>query len=118
MANPVVWFEVLGNNAPALRAFYGKVFGWSFQMAPGGDYGMANTDGAAGIPGGVGAATPEQTSRVTFYVETTDVTATLNEIAALGGTVLMPRTVRPDVTLGIFKDPEGHVIGLVEAKAA
>jgi hypothetical protein len=23
----------------------------------------------------------------------------------------------PDVTLGLFEDPEGHVIGLVEAQA-
>jgi predicted enzyme related to lactoylglutathione lyase len=114
----VVWFEVLGNDAPTLRAFYGKTFGWSFQMAGGGDYGMANMGAPQGIPGDVGAATPEQLSRVTFYVETPDVTATLKEITALGGTVIMPRTVRPDVTLGMFKDPEGHVIGLVEAKAA
>ena len=26
--------------------------------------------------------------------------------------------VLPDVTVGVFEDPEGHVIGLVEAKAA
>jgi hypothetical protein len=28
----------------------------------------------------------------------------------------MTRTVMPDVTLGVFEDPEGHVIGVVEAR--
>jgi predicted enzyme related to lactoylglutathione lyase len=37
---------------------------------------------------------------------------------ALGGKVITPRTVLPDVILGIFEDPEGHVLGLVEAKNA
>ena len=32
--------------------------------------------------------------------------------------VVMPRTELPDVTLGIFEDPEGHAIGLVEARPA
>ena len=30
----------------------------------------------------------------------------------------MPRTVLPDVILGIFEDPEGHTLGLVEARTA
>jgi predicted enzyme related to lactoylglutathione lyase len=54
---------------------------------------------------------------VTFYVETPDVAATLDQVPRLGGKVVMPKTAMPDVTLGAFEDPEGHVIGLVEAKA-
>ena len=51
-------------------------------------------------------------------METPDVTASLEKATSLGGRVVTPRTVMPDVTLGVFEDPEGHVIGLVEAKAA
>jgi predicted enzyme related to lactoylglutathione lyase len=32
--------------------------------------------------------------------------------------MVVPRTEMPGVTLGVFEDPEGHTIGLVEAKAA
>jgi len=71
-----------------------------------------------GIPGGVGAVYPNTRSWVTFYVETADVTASLADAERLGGRVVMPRTELPDVTLGIFEDPEGHAIGLVEAKPA
>ena len=51
-------------------------------------------------------------------METPDVTASLEKATSLGGRVVTPRTVMPDVTLGVFEDPEGHVIGLVEATAA
>jgi predicted enzyme related to lactoylglutathione lyase len=71
-----------------------------------------------GIPGGVGATYPGTREWVTFYVETPDVTASLALAERLGGRVVMPRTVLPDVTLGVFADPEGHAVGLVEARPA
>ena len=39
-------------------------------------------------------------------------------LVALGGRVVMPRTVLPDVILGLFEDPEGHTLGLVETRPA
>ena len=45
-------------------------------------------------------------------------TASLGDAERLGGKVVMPRTAMPDVTFGVFEDPEGHVIGLVEARSA
>lgn len=119
MANPVKWFEVLGQNAGNLQKFYSKVFGWSFQVEPNmGEYGVANTGSDQGIPGGVGPAWPEQKPWVTFYVAAPDITAKLAEITAAGGSVVIPRSELPGVTLAMFADPEGHVIGLVEEKIA
>jgi uncharacterized protein len=116
MKHPVMWFEVLGKDARKLRGFYGSLFGWSF----GGDqasYGLVQSNGR-GIPGGVGVSYPGTREWVTVYVETADITATLADVERLGGRIITPRTVMPDVTLGIFEDPEGHAIGLVEARAA
>jgi uncharacterized protein len=116
MEHPVMWFEVLGKDADTLCQFYGKLFGWPFA----GDtskYGLVRSN-SRGIPGGVGVSYPGTREWVTFYVETPDVTASLAQVTQLGGRVVMPRTVMPDVTLGIFEDPEGHAIGLVEAKPA
>jgi len=116
MKHPVMWFEVLGKDANKLCEFYGSLFGWSF----GGDrskYGLVQSNGR-GIPGGVGASYPGTRDWVTFYVETSDIAASLAQAEQLGGRVVMPRTVLPDVTLGIFEDPEGHAIGLVEPAAA
>jgi predicted enzyme related to lactoylglutathione lyase len=118
MAHPVMWFEVLGTDGGKLRQFYGDLFGWTFDVTPPSDYGIASTGGGGGIMGGVGQVYPGTTSWVTFYTETPDVTASLEKATALGGKVVMPRTVLPDVILGLFKDPEGHTLGLVETRAA
>lgn len=116
MKHPVMWFEVLGKDADALRRFYGSLFGWAFKV-DNPTYGVVQANGR-GIPGGVGSPYPGTRDWVTFYVETPDVTASLADAERLGGRVVMPRTALPDVTLGIFEDPEGHAIGLVEARPA
>jgi predicted enzyme related to lactoylglutathione lyase len=44
-----------------------------------------------------------------------DVEAALQKAEGLGGERVMgPETIMGGLTLGQFKDPEGHVIGLVE----
>jgi uncharacterized protein len=56
MASPVVWFEVLGQNAEKLREFYSDLFDWKFQVQESMNYGMMNpAEGEKGIGGGVGA---------------------------------------------------------------
>ena len=115
MAHPVLWFEVLGQNGSQLRKFYGDLFGWTFDVLPGPDYGLVNTGDSRGIPGGVGATSPGGRQWVTFYTETPGVTASLDQVVALGGKVIMPRTEVPGATIGVFEDPEGHLMGLVES---
>jgi uncharacterized protein len=116
MAHPVMWFEVLGNDGSKLQQFYNGLFGWTFEVIQPINYGVAKTGNGRGIMGGVGQTFPGTRPWVTFYVETADVTASLEQATALGGKIVTPRTVMPDVTLGVFEDPEGHVIGLVEAR--
>ena len=117
MAHPVMWFEVLGTDDGKLRKFYGDLFGWTFDLNKTG-YGVAKTGDTRGIMGGVGPTYPGTKSWVTFYTETPDVTASLERATALGGRIVMPRTELPEVILGIFEDPEGHVLGLVETRPA
>ena len=99
MAHPVMWFEVLGTDGGKLRNFYGDLFGWTFDVIPQIDYGVVKTGDERGIMGGVGPAYPGMKSWVTFYTETPDVTASLAKAKALGGTVVMPRTVSSTVRL-------------------
>jgi predicted enzyme related to lactoylglutathione lyase len=117
MAHPVMWFEVLGEDGGKLRKFYGDLFGWTFDVGPS-NYGVATTGDSRGIMGGVGPTYPGTRPWVTFYTETPDVTASLAKAQALGGKVVMPRTAMADVVLGVFEDPDGHVLGLVEARDA
>ena len=53
---------------------------------------------------------------VTFYIEVPDVGASLDQVEKLGGTKVMgPETMTEDLTIGLFNDPEGHLIGLVQS---
>ena len=54
-------------------------------------------------------------SMVTFYVDVDDLQAYLDKIEGLGGKTIMPPTVLPQVTLALFADPEGDVVGLTLA---
>jgi predicted enzyme related to lactoylglutathione lyase len=55
MGNPVIWFEIGGHDAESLRAFYGELFGWTYEVDNPMDYASVDTGaGGAGIPGGSG----------------------------------------------------------------
>ena len=50
---------------------------------------------------------------VTVYVQVLDVKAALASGERLGGSQIMgPEEVVPDLTIGLFTDPEGHVVGV------
>jgi predicted enzyme related to lactoylglutathione lyase len=112
MGNPVTHFEVLGKDVDLLRKFYSEAFGWEMkQQLPG--YAMVHTGSREGIAGGVGAAQDGGAGHVTFYVQVKNVTAALRRVEELGGRVVLPSTAIPGgPTIGLFHDPEGHLIGL------
>lgn len=122
MGQPVVHFEVVGTDGDRLKAYYSDLFGWEFEEAPGPmNYGVVQRDGntnadGIGIGGGVGGVEGDA-DHVTFYVEVPDVEAALTKAESLGGN----RVSDPDevpgqgIVIAHFRDPEGHVIGLVSA---
>jgi predicted enzyme related to lactoylglutathione lyase len=121
MGQPVVHFEVMGQDAHALQSFYSGLFGWEFENIEApvtyrlvSREGNLNKDGV-GIGGGVGAGAPD--SHVTFYVEVPDVGAGLEKAESLGGTRLMGPDKAGPVVIGLFNDPEGHMVGLVEGES-
>ena len=114
MTNPVAWAEIMGNDLEVLKGFYGKLFGWEFEDFPG--MGYATVGGGEGPGAGVGIGVdPQVPSAVTFYIAVPDVAAALTRALELGATVLQEETpVMEGVTVGMFADPEGHVIGLMK----
>jgi len=120
MAHPVLWFEVMGTNGEALRTFYGSLFNWTFKVEGPMQYGVATTGDERGIAGGVGqAGDGYRPHGATFYVETPSVATSLADAERLGGKALMaPTAIGDNMTIGLFTDPEGHIIGLVEQQAA
>ena len=116
MGKPVVHFEVVGKDAQKLQQFYGDLFDWKMNTDNPMNYGMVD-NGGAGINGGVGAS-PDGSGHVTWYVQVGDVDEYLQKAESLGGKVVLPRSELGMVTIGLFADPEGNIIGLTEGYAA
>ena len=52
---------------------------------------------------------------MTFYAQVDDLQAYLDKAEQLGGMTVMPPTEIPNVvTLAMFSDPEGNIIGMVK----
>jgi uncharacterized protein len=117
VGNAVVHFEIGAADDQPLVTFYQELFGWGLQAFEGGGYTLIDTRGGGGISGGLGKSqTGEPWS--TFYVEADDLQAMLDKASSLGGTTVMPVTdFGGAVTIAMFNDPDGLLVGLVKAAA-
>jgi uncharacterized protein len=116
MGQPVVHFEVIGKDGAALQSFYSDLFGWKIDANNPMNYGIVQREeGAAGIGGGIAAGPEGYPGHVTFYIGVPDVEAALAKAEDLGGSRVMgPEKVMEDIEIGLFNDPEGHLIGVVK----
>jgi uncharacterized protein len=113
MARPVVHFEIVGKDANALQNYYSELFGWDFNSDNPMNYGVLPPD-QTGIGGGVGPGPEGYPGHVTFYVGVPDVEAALAKAESLGGSRMMgPDEVMEGLVIGLFNDPEGHLVGVV-----
>ena len=122
MGQPVVHFEVIGKDGEKLRSYYSDLFGWDFGNAVGPtNYAIVprdqntNADGV-GIGGGVGHSAgglrrPRHLLRRG---------SRRRGGAGQGGEPRRHADDGPgqdpevDIEIGLFSDPEGHVIGVVK----
>jgi hypothetical protein len=116
MANPVMWFEIMGKDSAGLQRFYRDVFGW--KMTPPvkemGNYSMLERPDT-GIGGGFGEGDP----RVSVYIETPDPQRFVDKAVASGATVLMPVTqITPTTTIAMLMDPAGNTFGVMKPPSA
>ncbi|MDQ6817294.1 MAG: VOC family protein [Actinomycetota bacterium] len=123
MGQPVVHFEVIGRDGEKLRAYYSQLFGWEIDASNPMGYGMVSREGntsaeGIGIGGGISGAmqgNEDYPGHVTFYIEVPDVEEALAKAETLGGKRMMgPDQVPGGPTIGLFTDPEGHLIGVVK----
>jgi predicted enzyme related to lactoylglutathione lyase len=120
MGQPVVHFEVIGKDGDKLKSYYSELFGWEFDSDNPMNYGVVQREGntrpdGAGIGGGVSGGPEGYDGHVTFYIEVPDVEAALAKAESLGGSRVMgPDDVMEGLVIGLFKDPEGHEIGVVK----
>lgn len=115
-----IWHDLITEDPEAARAFYGEIFGWSFEETTsvfGTPYVLARTDGriVAGLvpieppPDGINV------SRWLGYVSVPDVDVATGEVEQAGGEVVKgPLDVRLGRAAAVV-DPEGAVVGLARS---
>ena len=114
MPSPVLHFEIMGKDPAATQKFYAELFGWEVNADNPMNYGVVTAQEEKGIGGGIGA-NPQGATYVTVYASVPDLQATLDQAEALGGTTVMPPTEIPGVvTMAMFKDPDGNLIGITK----
>jgi uncharacterized protein len=124
LKHPVIHFEIVGRDPATLSAFYCDVFGWATRdPMPNDPMQYVTFDTVPGedgyISGGIGKAPDGYDGHVTWYIRVDDVESALAQIEAKGGSRMIgpDKVPMPDggeITIGVFRDPEGHTIGLVD----
>jgi predicted enzyme related to lactoylglutathione lyase len=108
MPAPVVFFDIAGPNLQQQSAFYSKVFGW--EIAADGRFTVT-------VASPLSATLRQDPADKVIYLGVEDVAATLAQVEANGGAVVAPRFEVPGVViLGLFTDPAGNSMGLVEVE--
>lgn len=116
-AHPVVMFEIMAEDQPRLLEFYAAVFGWSFDEGSGHFRYVRFPVEALATLGGIGRAqqgVPGFEAGHAFYLSVTDIDATLAAAVKAGATTLLKRTELDGFTFGMFTDPEGNAVGLLQ----
>ena len=106
MSAPLVFFDIAGPDSGAMRRFYRDVFDWD--VSPQGGITIQ-------VTAPIDAQIRKDPAEKRLYLGVEDVSATLDRVTAAGGSVDQARFEVPGVVvLGLFRDPAGNPMGLVE----
>ncbi len=111
------WSELLTTDPEAAKAFYGELFGWTLKPRQMGRS-IQTVIEVAGQEMGHIAPIPQgqPNMRPTWgtFVTVDEVAVTTAKATELGGKVLMPPMVVPDVgTFALIQDPQGAMFAIV-----
>ena len=114
MPNPIVYFEISGNDKAVLEDFYRAIFDW--QLTPANDQ-YTHVSPGGGINGGIGKSMAGPGYN-TFYVEVANIAESLSLVESRGGKRIMgPEQMPKGPIIALFSDPEGRVVGLIQASS-
>lgn len=109
MTAPIVFFDIAGPDSANQRKFYDIVLG--IQTDAMGQF------QAPAIGTTIPALLRTDPKETIVYFGVDDINATMGKVVANGGKIHAPRYIVPGVViLGLFFDPAGNRVGLVEMK--
>ncbi|QDT63998.1 VOC family protein [Calycomorphotria hydatis] len=112
------WNELMTKDADGSRQFYGDLFGWTFdEGAENGYQVIKHPEAGGGMNGGLLPMTPEMGDHPPcwcVYFSVDNLSATLEKLKSLGGTVAVP-PMKVDVgEFSVVADPQGGHFNLIQ----
>jgi len=117
IVSSVCWFEVPADDLKRAKAFYGSLFGWTFDKIPAAiaDYWHIDTGGKDASPDGGLMPRMHPDQSITLYVSVPSVKKAMDKVKRLGGTVCTPKTTVPHMGyFAICRDTEHNTFALWE----
>jgi predicted enzyme related to lactoylglutathione lyase len=109
---PIVHLEVTGKDGKKLQDFFSQLFGWQLNADNPMNYGVGQLSEEVGV--GVGPAQDGNGAAI-FYLGVDSVEDALAKAESLGGSRIWgPMDVPEGPTIGVFTDPEGHMVGVFQ----
>ncbi len=111
MSAPIVSFDIAGPDNEVLNKFYSNLFKWD--IGPNGSFttSIASTNASSSL---IGTIRKDPAEKV-MYIGVEDIASKLSEVEENGGSIDQPRFEIPGVViLGLFNDPAGNRVGLIE----
>lgn len=119
LVGKVIWNDLITDDLDAARAFYGRLFGWTFENSSGkgGRYVLARAGKVyvAGIVEVRGKKGATKSSRWLPYVSVDDVDGALAKASGAGARIAVPGQNVNFGRVAAIIDPEGAVIGLARS---
>lgn len=108
----LVWNELQSPDLDASAAFYGALFGWDMQDAPGMNERYLSIKNGEANNGGMRALTPGTPPAWLVYFGTEDIDAGVARVEELGGRKLMGPIDIQIAKFAVVQDPQGAVFAL------
>lgn len=108
-AKHIVYLELPTHDVSRLKSFYGQLFGWTFQ-----DYGPDYAAfSSSGLEGGLNGDSSRSRAPLAV-IETSDIAAMEQQVAAAGGTISVPTFAFPGGRRFHFTDPSGNELAVMQ----
>lgn len=110
--NKLAYIELPAANTDKMKAFYGSLFGWSFQDC-GADY---TAFSESGVDGGFNAGDEHRTGAPLVMIEMDDMQAMEERVQQTGGTITLPTFQFPGGSRFHFTDHSGNELAVMQPK--
>lgn len=117
MANPFVHLELNTTDLKKAQAFYGEMFGWTFQDNDMGQLGIYSTFKPDSGPGGGMYSMAQGQHGWLAYVGVEDIKAATAKARSLGAEIAIDSHEIPDVGwMTVMSDPTGSKVAIFQPK--